>query len=137
MAVVSDITTTIDGIEYTTTTFPASEGLRLLPKIISLFGERALALFAGVNDAQADKLLERPEVLGALLTEMAQQATDSDEGWLVLKELLKYTKSNKCRVGATEAPGSVYTHFDTHFAARYPHLLQVAMWSAMAGFRGP
>jgi hypothetical protein len=138
MGVVSDKTATIDGINYSTKTLPASEGLKLAPKLISLFGEDVLSLFAATSDDdKAERLLERPEVLGAVLTNMAERATDSDDGWLVLKELMRYTKSDRVRIGEVEGPGSVYDHFDTHFAGRYQHLLQVAMWAAMAGFGGP
>jgi len=31
----------------------------------------------------------------------------------------------------------VFDHFDTHFAGRYDHLLDVVVWAARAGFTKP
>ena len=137
MGVVSDKTTVIDGKTYTTKTFPAAEGLRLLPRIINLFGERILALFFKVDEDSAEQLLENPKVLAGMLVEMSQQAEDSEAGWLVLKDILKYTTCEQCQVGAVAGHGSVHTHFDTHFAGDYAHLLKVCFWAAQEGFSKP
>ncbi len=137
MSVVSDKTTIIDGKTYTTKTLPASEGLRLMPKIITLFGEKILALFVSTDEKQAEGLLKNPKVVAAMLVEMAEKAGESEDGWLVMKDLMKYTTCDKVQVGAVEGEGSVFKHFDDHFAGDYQHLLQVAMWVTHAGFTKP
>ena len=138
MGIVSDKQTVIDGKAYATQTFPASEGLLLLPRIIGLFGENILSLFVAVDDEKkAAKLLENPKILAALLIEMAAKAEDSPDGWMVLKDILKYTTCETCKVGAVESAGSVFTHFNTHFAGDYMHLLKVCFWAAQEGFSKP
>ena len=134
MGVTSDITTTIDGVKYTAKLFPASEGLVLAPKVIALFGKNILELFMATDDDQTEELLDMPAVTAAMLSEMASVANASEDGWLVMRELMRYVRADKVRLGEAEVEGSVYENFDLHFAGRYQHLLEVAMWSARAGF---
>ena len=134
MGTIKTHTTTIDGIQYTTKTFPAAEGLQLLPRLISLLGEQVLSLFiAGRHDIE--HLAETPEVLAAMLARIADNAKDG--GLLVFRDLLRYTEADKVSIGDTQVPGSVFEHFDEHFAGRYGHLLKVCLWVARVSFSEP
>lgn len=138
MSVVGEQSQSIDGISYTTRTFPASEGLVLLPRLINLIGEKAGALFFGASSAELASLTEDPQIVAALLAGIAKNAAeDKHGGWLIAKDLVRYTKADKIRIGDNDVPGSVYDHFDSHFAGRYDHLLNVCMWVAQASFSRP
>jgi hypothetical protein len=137
MGVITSHTTVIDGIGYTTKTLPATEGLALLPRLIRLAGDKAMTLLMGVDSGDVDALLSEGEVVAALLVGMAERASDDDDGWTIARQILKYTTADKVRIGEAEIPGSVAEHFDTHFAARYQHLLEVCVWAARVGFGGP
>jgi len=126
MGTTTEHTHVIDGVEYTTKTLAASDGLRILPKIVALLAD----------EKDRDQLLRDPKVLGAMITEISRSAAE-DDGLLVLKDLLKTTTSNLVRIGDAEVPGSVHTHFDHHFAGRYRHLVEVCMWVGRVNFTGP
>lgn len=136
MGVTSDITTTIGGVKYATKLFPATEGLVLAPRVIALFGKDILELFMATDEEQTEELLGMPSVTAAMLASMAETASKDREGggWLVMRELMRYVTADKVRIGEAEVDGSVFEHFDLHFAGRYQHLLEVAMWAARAGF---
>jgi hypothetical protein len=53
------------------------------------------------------------------------------------QEILRTTQADKVRISAAEVPGSVHEHFDTHFAGRYQHLLEVCVWALRVGFGAP
>lgn len=137
MGVVTSHTTIISGITYTTKTLPATEGLAMLPRIIRLAGEKAMTLLMGVQSSDVDALLSEGEVMAALLVGMAERASDDQEGWGLARQVMRYTTADKVRIGDSEIPGSVFEHFDTHFAARYQHMFEVCVWAARVGFGGP
>ena len=128
-------TKNIDGILYTTRTLPASDGLRILPKLLALFREPVLKLMFTANEDQRAELLNDPKIQAAILHGMAENAADTD-GLLVVRDLLKATKADKVRIGETKVEDSVHTHFDGHFAGRYGHLANVVMWVASINFVG-
>ncbi len=136
MGTTTEHTHVIDGVEYTTKTLAASDGLRILPKIVALLGDAMTGLFFATDEKDRDQLLRDPKVLGAMITEISRSAAE-DDGLLVLKDLLKTTTSNLVRIGDAEVPGSVHTHFDHHFAGRYRHLVEVCMWVGRVNFTGP
>jgi hypothetical protein len=129
----------IDGITYTTKTLPTTQGLVIMPKIVSLFGEPLLKLIftvvgQGVPQEDRMKLFKSPEILGGLLGSIARNAAEND-GLLVVKELLVATTADKVKIGeAFGANEPVMNHFDTHFAGRYMHLAEVAFWVASCNF---
>ena len=135
----------IEGVSYTTTTLPATRGLLILPRLIALFGEPILKLIfttsqeLGEGDDAGEamgELLQDPKVMATILHGMAANAAE-DNGLLVIKDLMMSTEADKARMGEAEVQGNVHQHFDTHFAARYTHLAQVAMWVASCNFIGP
>lgn len=128
--------TTIDGITYKTHTLPTSRGLVVFPKLLALFGEPVLKLFfvAG-GDEERKSLLKQPQVLGSILSRVAENAAEND-GLLVLRDLFEKTTADKVKIGDAEVEDSVHAHFDTHFQARYGHLLHVSMWVATVNFTG-
>lgn len=136
MGTIQEHTKTIDGVTYTTRTLPATKGLVILPKLISMFGEAITGLFFATDEEAREKLLSDPKVLGAVISAVATQAAETD-GLLVLKDLLASTSADKVRVGDAEVPGSIATHFDGHFAGRYRHLMEVAFWVGTCNFAGP
>lgn len=136
MATLTESSRTIGGITYTTKTLPASQGLVILPKLLALFGEALVGLFFATEDETRDKLLEDPKVLAAIISSIAEKAAE-DNGLLVLKDLMASTTADKVRVGEAEVPASVHAHFDHHFAGRYRHLMEVALWVGQANFFAP
>jgi hypothetical protein len=136
MATVKEHSRTIAGIHYTTKTLPASVGLVIMPKLMALFGEALVGLFFATDDESREALLEDPKVLAAVVSSIAEKAAESN-GLLVLKDLLVSTTADKVAVGDAEVPGSVHTHFDGHFAGRYRHLVEVALWVGQANFFAP
>jgi hypothetical protein len=126
----------IDGLVYTTETLPATEGLRILPKLVDLVGETGLALLMSTGEDEKTSLMANPEVNAALLSTVASRAAEND-GLLVLRELMKRTKCNAIAIGEAKIDGSVYEHFDDHFAGRYMHLINVALWVGRVSFGAP
>lgn len=125
----------IDGITYTTRTMPATQGLMILPKLVNLVGENGLTLLMATSEDERASLMENKEVVAALITSIADRA--SDGGLLVLKELLELTTCNKIKIGDNEVEGSVLENFDDHFAGRYVHLITVAIWVGRVSFGQP
>lgn len=136
MGVIATHTNTIDDKSYSCKTFPATEGLIILPKLITLLGEEVTNLVFGTDDDQLQELMGNPKVLGAMLVKISERVSEVD-GLLVLKELLRYTTCEQVKVGEAEISASVYDRFDTHFAGDYMHLLQVVQWVARASFANP
>ncbi len=139
MSTVNNHETVIDDVGYSTVTLPASQGLILLPQLLSMFGEAMVGLFIATDEKQKEKLLEDPKVIGTLVARIAKGAADSEfGGLLILKELLKKTECSDLNIGDAEGvPGSVYKNFDVHFAGKYGHLLRVCMWVAKVNFMQP
>jgi hypothetical protein len=136
MGVIKEHTTVIDGKTYTCKTFPATEGLVILPKLISVLGEAVTNLVFGVDDAELAEAMSNPKIIGAMLVKISERVSEND-GLLVLKELLAYTSCDQVKVGDAEINQSVYDRFDSHFAGDYMHLINVVSWVARASFGNP
>lgn len=137
MGVVGEHTATIGGASYTTRLFPASEGLELGRRIARLIdtdklGQALLAL----EDSELAAAITDPAFLLELFVSAADR-TEPGELSELLRDLLKRTQCDKLRVGEREVPGSVYDNFDSHFAGRYGHLLEVVVWALRVGFGEP
>lgn len=138
MGTIKEHTTEIDGTTYKTKTFPAAEGLDLLPRLVSLAGDKALELFLTVTDEQAGALAGNAEVIAAIVTSMAMRAAQVDGGLSGLaKAILRHTTCDAIQIGAAKGSGNVAEHFDTHFAGRYKHLLSLCVWVVRVGFAAP
>ena len=136
MGVIKEHTTVIDDKTYTCKTFPATEGLIILPKLISLLGEEIANLVFATDNKQLEELMNSPDVLIAMVVRISEKVAEND-GLLYLKDLLKYTTCEQIKVGDAEIPGSVYERFDTHFAGEYLHMFKVVSWVARASFASP
>lgn len=138
MGIVQNHTTTIDGITYTTRTFPASEGLVLIGQIVTVLGQRALDLLMAHNDKSTSEILADPKILGALAI-TAAQGSEKLPGGLpgFCRDLLKYTEADRVQIGEAQGKGNLVTHFDTHFAGRYKHLMDVCIFVMRVGFANP
>ena len=136
MATTNEHTRQIDGVTYTTRTLPASQGLLILPRLMALFGEALIGLMFTTSEDEREHLLSDPKILGAVISQIAKHAAEND-GLLVLRDLLGATEADRVRVGDAEVPGSVHTHFDGHFAGRYRHLVEVALWVGTVNFAAP
>jgi len=126
----------IDGITYTTQLFPTTDGLILMAKLGDLLGETGLAVVIGAATDPSKSLAGEASLLAPMLGNIASRAAEND-GLLVIKDLLRYTKCDKIKIGSNEVTGSAYDHFDDHFQGRYMHLMRVAVWVARASFVGP
>ena len=141
-------TKTIDGIGYTTTTLPTSNGLRVMVKLVALFGETGLKVLfdvlgkEGLSDEAREEILKSPAVIGKILGAVARSAADDGEdggrGIMVVKDLLIGTKADRVKIGDAEGRDeSVHMHFDTHFQGRFAHLASVAVWVGWCNFVAP
>jgi len=128
--------TVIDGIPYTAKLFPTTEGLVLMPRLADLLGEAGLAIIIGAAQDPAKALEGDATILAPILGNIAARAAENN-GLLVIKDLLKYTRCGKIKVGAQECDDLVINHFDDHFRGRYMHLFRVAIWVARASFVEP
>lgn len=141
-------TKTFDGVVYTTTTLPTTNGLKVMVKLIALFGEQGLKVLFNVlgkkdiSDEAREEILKSPAVIGQILGAVARSAAEDSEdggrGILVVKDLLVATKADRVKIGDAEGKDeSVHMHFDTHFQGRLPHLAQVVIWVGWCNFIGP
>ena len=89
---------TIDGITYKTTVLPATDGLKIMPKLVSLLGETGMSLLMATTEEDKEKLMQRPEIVSALISTIAERAAD-DDGLLVLRELMRYTSCDAIEIG--------------------------------------
>jgi hypothetical protein len=130
-------TTVIDGLTYTSTTLPTRASLRLLPRLIQLFGAEELALMLAVGpDALFEHIDADPELSGNVLLRAAKAAADGDYS---LDEtavmILQTTRCEQVRIGDNVVSARVDEHhFDAHFAARQKHLLKVCHWVCVHSF---
>lgn len=129
-------TEVIDDISYTTTMLPATQGIIIMPKLIDLLGETAMTLLIATSEQQKDVLLNDDETKAALISSIAERAAE-DNGLLIVKELLKHTTCDKIQIGDNFVTGNVHENFDDHFAGRYMHLVNVALWVGRVSFAGP
>jgi len=147
MGIVKKQSTVIDGITYTTETLPAISGLVVIPRLVALFGREVLALLfglmgdAGVDEDAIEALIADPKVLAAIVANVATNiatAQTKEDPTTVLRDVLRTTRADKVDIGATSpVEGSVYEWFDSHFSARYAHLMKVVGWVARVNFFGP
>lgn len=136
MGTITSHESVIDDKTYICKTFPASEALILLPKLMALLGEEVANLVFGTNKEELAQLMSEPKIITQLMIRVSERAADND-GLLLLRDLMKYTECDKIKVGDADVRGSVYERFDTHFAADYIHLLKVVAWVARASFANP
>jgi len=122
-------------VTYTTKLLPASRGLVIVPRILSLFGEALTALFM-TGDGAVSELLKNPKVIAGIISRLAERAAETN-GLRVLQDLMSGVQADKVRIGEAEVPGSVEEHFDTHFAGRFGHMVEVALWVAQENFLEP
>lgn len=126
----------IDGANYSTTTLTATEGLVILPKLVSLLGEDGLSLLMATSEDEQAALWENKEVQAALIMRLAENAAQ-DEGLLIVRRLLQNTTCDKIKVGDQVTTGKIADNFDSHFAGNYMHLIQVAIWVGRMSFGKP
>ena len=136
MGVVKTHEQVIDGKTYSCKTFPASEGLILLPKMLALLGEEVANLVFGLEDTDLETLMDDRKVVSAMLVRISERAAEND-GLLILRDLMRYTECDKVRVGDADVRASVHERFDEHFAGEYGHLIRVAVWVGRASFANP
>lgn len=137
-AVVAEHETTIAGIQYKMKELPASEGLVIMPKLISLFGQPILKMLLSTSDAEQEEMFENKAVLAGIITQVSERAVAAEAGLLILRDLMVGVTADKVRISPdATVEGSVREHFDTHFARRYMHLVEVAMWVAKVNFIEP
>ncbi len=129
---------TIDGVTYTATTLPATQGLAIFPRLVALLGEQGVALLFGAGAESFGNMMEDPKVVGALVTHIAKGITNAGgQPTDVLRDIMATCSADKCRMGDTEVQASVFEHFDEHFSGDYMHLLKVVGWIGQINFMKP
>lgn len=160
MSTIKEVHKTIDGVTYTATTLPATKGLVLFPRLVSLFGDGIVSLVVASDELPDDedtdsgdvfqriiaKLVvaaQSPSTLAMVLARVANTAADPEgifkgQGLLVLKQMLDGVTADKVRIGGdAETSGTnVLEFFDTHFQGRLKHLLAVCVWIGQINFFG-
>lgn len=137
MGLVAKHTETIEGITYTTNTFPATQGLVVGAKLARLVDASAVGeALLGADVSNVEGTLSNPALMLDLILSAAK-AVSPEELVSTIKTLLTHVEADKVTIGDAVVPGSVYEHFDTHFAGRYDHMLDVVVWAARAGFTKP
>lgn len=166
MSTLAEHSTDIDGVRYTTQTYPATEGLELMRRLAAMLDSnmvgQALMLAddepaegetpadgesaEGETPAEGEPgkaaaptvkdIMANTELLLTFLIGAAQQSKPGEWGKLV-KDLLKYCVADKVKVGQAIVPAKVLDKFDSHFAGRYMHLFKVCVWCARVGFAEP
>jgi hypothetical protein len=131
-------TTEIDGVRYTTRVLPAMEGINILPQLIALVGDKLMPIIFATGGEGLDSLREDPAVIGVILANIAAKAAKrqslGEDPMKVIKDILVSTRCNKVRLGDVTAEGSVYDHFDEHFAGDYAHMFSVVGWVGGVNF---
>jgi hypothetical protein len=137
---------TIDGIEYTTRTFPATQALTLGARIarlvvveswqalLSLDWDKFSDAFGGEGESEDTETMRFAMVLADGFVSAAKMV-EPEEFASLCKELLVNTDCSN--IADSGAAGPVKTHFDTHFAGRLGHLGKVVFWVAHKGFTRP
>lgn len=152
----------IDGINYRSKLFPATDGIGLAWRIGRLLdgNEVAQALLVAKSvlwdaamaapadgeqeDSEAERTLPLFETLFANMPLMASMVTKAthkvgpEEGAAIMRDVMRNTTCDQIDIG-TVSPisGSVFEHFDEHFAGRYYHMMKVWWWVVRLGFAGP
>lgn len=135
--IVTEQSKEIDGVTYTTKTYPAIEGLELIRRLTELVSEEVLNLVIRSEDGELEALLADPAVLTAIVRNTMGRLGPGELGALC-KDLVRHCTADKVAIGEAYALNkSVHEHFDTHFAGRYQHLLDVCVWCARVGFAKP
>lgn len=128
------------GRTYETQLMPASEALRLLPRIMRVFGAPLMQLLsASDGDTQvALGQLGSGAAMPSLLREISEACVADPDALLVLRDVLQRTECDQVQLaGGTMVKASVYDNFDTHFAGAYGELVTVAVQAAQASFVRP
>lgn len=99
----------IDGLMYTSTKLPTTQGLEVLPRWMLVAGQ---IVIQGKFGADA---------LGAALERLISEGTVS-----MTRALLSNTFVNV--LAGDPKGGSVISKFDDHFAGEYPHLIRVMLF---------
>lgn len=117
---------------------PATEALRILPRLVVLFGQDLLELILTAGDEKSvEVLLAQPEAAAAMLTKISENAIAAGDGLLVLRELMKHTECHQVQLANGTMKLGVFDHFDTHFAGRIMEIVHVAIAVAQASFSAP
>ena len=160
MGTIATHTKVIDGVTYQTTTFGAIAGCELIRRLALMVSSDAIEMLIAAPDQQIEVetedgedgedgesktvtvpgwvgVLSSPAFLMRLVTGAAEGSSEGDLSEL-LQLLLRKTTATPLQIGAAQgATGNVADHFDTHFAGRYMHMLEVAGWVLRLGFAVP
>lgn len=128
------------GRDYETQLMAASDALRLLPRIMRVFGAPLMQLLSA-SDGDTEAALAQLGKGSAVITlarEISEVCAADPDALLVLRDVLRYTECDQVKLaGGTLVKASVYENFDTHFAGAYGELMAVAVQAAQASFVKP
>ncbi len=115
-----------------------------MPRLVSLLGKETMQIIFGAGTEGFEELMEDPRVLAAIVANissgLSEREQNKEDPMAVLKDILATTTAAPLDIGAEEPlqdGGSVYTHFDDHFAGEYMHLFKVVGWVANVNFMKP
>lgn len=123
------VTEEIDGLNYTSSKFPATKALDLMLRTTKVLGDHGLRLLVTSGFAELQGLL------GAAMTPaIVQVAYGLAEDLALCKELCGQLKCNSLRPGG--GSGSVASNFDLHFQGELVHLFRVLAFVLKHNFLG-
>ena len=138
MSIVAKHATVIGGHEYVTDTFPASEGLVLLPKLLALLGEDVARLVFSTSDEQQAQIFSSADLLAGILVKVSERAAAND-GLLLVRDCFAHCRCTTGKIGeaTVEIDLGDVRRFDAHFAGKYGHLFEVFAWIVRLSFGSP
>jgi hypothetical protein len=138
VSLVGKHTTVIGGHEYVCETFPASEGLVLLPKLLALLGDDVAKLVFSTSEEQQAQIFGSADLLAGILVRVSERAAENN-GLLLVRDCFARTKCTTGKVGdaVVEIDLGDVRRFDSHFAGKYGHLFEVFAWIVRLSFGSP
>lgn len=125
---------TIDGIIYTTKTFPATKAIEIGARLARLVEVSSWAAILEGEEEEVEALLNNPAVILEALVSAAKSQSPSELAQLA-KDVLEETEASDAAGSGVSGPMSV--HYDVHFGGRLPHLFDVLIWVLRVGFGVP
>lgn len=125
---------TIDGVTYTTKTFPATKAIEIGARLARLVEVSSWAAFLEGEEEEVEVLLKNPAVILEALVGAAKSQSPAELAQLA-KDVLEETEASN--VAESGEPGPMSAHFDVHFGGRISHLFDVLVWVLRVGFGVP
>jgi len=123
----------IGGRVYTTQPLDARTALEIIRKLMAAAGPDICTMFFALPKDKRKAAFSNPGIIGASFATICMNSPDLG----FVPTLLTKTKCDRVRIGDTEVAGNVAQHFDEHFKADFPHLMEVVQFVGEVNFQNP